>query len=268
MNIDFYKFQGTGNDFIMIDNRKGEIHLSADQIQELCTRRFNVGADGIIFLSNKEGYDFEMDYYNPDGSQTFCGNGGRCSVAFAKVLGIRKDKYYFLGNDGPHEGAIANNGWVTLKMKDVNDVAKFQQDTILNTGVPHYVKIVKNLNDIDVYTKGKEIRMSPDFIRDGINVNFVEVLDDDSISVRTYERGVEDETFSCGTGVTASALVVAHNDRGFNRVEVETKGGHLAVEYDKVGDAKFENIWLCGPATLVFRGQLNLDVQPATTPAE
>lgn len=262
MLVQFYKFQGTGNDFIMIDNRNLNITLTKEQIAELTSRHFNIGADGIILLSNAEDVDFKMDYFNPDGSNTFCGNGGRCAVQFAKTIGIRKDKYHFMAADGQHEAALDDNNWVSIKMKDVHGWKKQGLDTILDTGVPHYVRLVKDVKELDVYTEGKAIRMSPEFVADGINVNFVEELDSDAIYVRTYERGVENETYSCGTGVTAAALVAAHNDRGFNRVDVETKGGHLAVEYDRVGEDQFQNIWLCGPAVLVFKGEVEIDIQP------
>ncbi|MFT4202897.1 MAG: diaminopimelate epimerase [Chitinophagaceae bacterium] len=256
MNIAFYKFQGTGNDFVMMDNRQGSIELTPANIRFLTDRKFGIGADGVILLTDKKGYDFEMTYFNPDGTQTFCGNGGRCAVQFASAIGIKKDKYVFTAADGDHEATIADTGWVSLKMKDVNGMKKIYDDFLVNTGVPHYVKFVENAKGLDVVENGKKIRYSPEFITDGVNVNFVQQLDDSEIFVRTYERGVEDETLSCGTGVTAAALVSAHNDRGFNRVDVETLGGNLAVEYDKLEDDIFNNIWLCGPAVNVYRGEV------------
>ncbi len=258
MNLAFYKFQGTGNDFVMIDNRRQRIELTPKNIHFLTDRRFGIGADGVILLTEKDGYDFEMTFFNPDGSYTFCGNGGRCAVKFASVVGIRKEKYLFDAADGDHEATIADTGWVNLKMKDVNGMKKMYDDWLVNTGVPHYVKFVEDARLADVVGKGKKIRYSPEFITDGVNVNFVQKLDDSNIFVRTYERGVEDETLSCGTGVTAAALVAAHNERGFNRVDVETLGGHLAVEYDRIEEDVFHDIWLCGPATKVFHGEIAL----------
>ncbi len=258
MNVAFYKFQGTGNDFVMIDNRPLTVELTPENIRFLTDRKFGIGADGVILLTNKEGFDFEMTYFNPDGSKTFCGNGGRCAVMFASTIGIKKDKYFFTAADGSHEANITDEDWVNLKMKDVNGMKKMYDDWLINTGVPHYVKFVENVKDVDVEGKGKKIRYSPEFITEGVNVNFVQKLDDSEIFVRTYERGVEGETLSCGTGVTAAALAAAHNDRGFNRVDVETLGGNLAVEYDRIDDDVLNNIWLCGPATNVFHGVVTL----------
>lgn len=259
MNFKFSKYQGTGNDFIIADNRKGEYNnLSIETVKHLCNRRFGIGADGLMLLNNKEGFDFEMKYYNADGKEgSMCGNGGRCMVKFAYHLNIHRNMYRFLAVDGVHEAEIDTDGIVSLKMKDVRSIKKYHNDFIVDTGSPHYIKLTDHVMDIDVYQKGFDIRNSRDFIDEGINVNFVEQLDDSGkIIVRTFERGVEDETMSCGTGVTAAALVCFHNENGFNEVEVETPGGHLTVEYEKTDDTKFENIWLCGPAELVFHGEI------------
>ena len=247
MTIHFYKYQGTGNDFIVADNRKNEISLTTTQINNLCDRRFGIGADGLMLLNQKTGFDFEMKYYNADGNPgTMCGNGGRCMTKFAYHLGIHRELYRFLAADGVHEAEIDTDGIVSLKMKDVNTFRKFHNDFILDTGSPHYIKMVMNVMDLDVFKKGSEIRHSKEFEEEGINVNFVEQLSEaDKIIVRTFERGVEDETFSCGTGVTAAALVCYHNENGFNDVEVKTLGGLLSVEYDRIDDNKYENIWLC-----------------------
>jgi diaminopimelate epimerase len=258
MSINFYKYQGTGNDFVIIDNRDGLIHLSTHQVKHICDRRFGVGADGLMLLNNLEGYDFEMVYYNADGKEgSMCGNGGRCLTKFAYDQGIHRDHYLFLATDGPHEAEMGSNHWIHLKMKDVDSIQDYQGDYVLNTGSPHYVKPVIGLMDLNVFKEGHEIRYSKDFEAIGVNVNFVEDLGQ-QLLVRTYERGVEDETLSCGTGVTAAALVFAHNDNGFNRIEISTKGGNLAVEFDKIGETAFKNIWLCGPATFVFKGNLDL----------
>ncbi|MFY8129004.1 MAG: diaminopimelate epimerase [Chitinophagaceae bacterium] len=255
----FYKYQGCGNDFVIFDNRENQITLSQKQIASICHRNFGVGADGLMLLQNKEGYDFEMIYYNSDGNpSSMCGNGGRCLTQFAKDMGIVQDKYKFIASDGEHDAFIAETGWVHLKMKNVEHVINNNGDYIINTGSPHYVKITTNVKQLDVFTNGKAIRNSEAHKKEGINVNFVEITDEDNIFVRTYERGVENETLSCGTGVTASALACYHNENGFNRVEVETLGGKLAVEFDKIDENSFTNIWLCGPATFVFKGEISI----------
>ncbi len=260
MVIKFYKYQGTGNDFIVADNRKNEITLTTEQINKLCDRRFGIGADGLMLLNDKAGFDFEMKYYNADGKDgSMCGNGGRCITKFAYHLGMHKEVYRFLASDGVHESEIDIDGIVSLKMKDVKAIKKFHNDFLVDTGSPHYIKMVSNLSELDVYKKGYEIRHSKEFNDEGINVNFVELQNEpDQISVRTFERGVEDETYSCGTGVTAAALVCYHNENGFNDVEVKTLGGKLTVEYDRLEDNKYENIWLCGPAEKVFEGTVEI----------
>jgi diaminopimelate epimerase len=260
MQIEFYKYQGTGNDFIIMDNRdKRYDSLTRQQVAFLCDRRCGIGADGLMLLNTHPDYDFEMKYYNSDGREsTMCGNGGRCLTQFAYDIGIDKTSFSFLAVDGPHEANI-NEKVVALKMNDVNQVRHDHGDYILNTGSPHYIQFTNDVMHLDVYKKGKEIRHNKEFEKEGINVNFVEQTElTDRIIVRTYERGVEDETFSCGTGVTAAALVSAHNDSGFNRVEVKTKGGLLSVEYEKKGDT-FKNIWLSGPAVKVFSGTIEID---------
>jgi diaminopimelate epimerase len=258
--VHFYKYQGTGNDFVIIDNRNKEYdYLQRQHINHICDRRFGIGADGLMLLQTKEGYDFEMVYYNADGKpSSMCGNGGRCLVQFAKDVGIKKEQYRFIAVDGEHEAFFDATHWVNLKMKNVDSIVHEGQHFILNTGSPHYVCYENDIMKVDVFAKGKQIRNSKEFINEGINVNFVEQISDNSIYVRTYERGVEEETLSCGTGVTAAAIVAAHNERGFNAINVRTLGGKLRVEYDRIEDDKFENIWLCGPATFVFQGHLNL----------
>ena len=239
----FNKYHGTGNDFIIIDNRKGDaIGLTEELIRHLCHRRFGIGADGLLIMQHKEGYDFEMIYYNANGKTgTMCGNGGRCMIKFAYDVGIHNYTYKFLAADGPHEAEIDNHGIIRLKMVDVNSVEDVHGNCVLNTGSPHYVKFLNDLADANVVENGREIRYSSAYKKEGINVNFVQSLEEDQIFVRTYERGVEDENFSCGTGVTASALMSAHNYRGFNQVKVKTPGGMLSVEFTKIDDDQFEN---------------------------
>ncbi len=261
MHITFYKYQGTGNDFIIIDNRNNNNngHLTTEEIHYLCDRRFGIGADGLMLLGEKGGYDYEMKYYNADGKEgSMCGNGGRCMAKFAYAQGIHKSAYHFIAFDGEHEAEIDLNGWVRLKMKDVTEVEVHHNEYILDTGSPHYVKFISDLRKIDVEKDGREIRNRKEFAEKGINVNFVETIDDHTIFVRTYERGVEAETLSCGTGVTASALMAAHNDVGFNQVNVETLGGNLSVEFDRIDEQQYSNIWLCGPAEFVYNGEIEL----------
>jgi len=260
MKINFHKYQGTGNDFIILDNREGYYsHLETKQIQRLCDRRFGIGADGLMMLNNLTGYDFEMLYFNADGKTgSMCGNGGRCMIRFASNMGVRKYTYRFMASDGEHEGELDQQNIIRLKMKNVNKVEEHSSYSILDTGSPHFVKFASDVDNVDVLETGREIRHSKRFIPDGINVNFVENKDDDTIYVRTYERGVEDETLSCGTGVTAAALVSAHNPLGFNKVNVHTPGGKLSVEFNKIDDVTFDNIWLCGPAEFVFSGEVEI----------
>ncbi|HEX8356683.1 MAG TPA: diaminopimelate epimerase [Segetibacter sp.] len=257
MKTEFYKYQGTGNDFVILDNRSNQYHLTSRQVRSICDRRFGIGADGLMLLNELDGYDFEMKYYNANGAESsMCGNGGRCLVKFASDQGIKRSTYTFLAVDGPHEATFGDDLWVQLKMKDVNEMHEDEGNCIVDTGSPHYVKIVSNVKNYNVFNEGKKIRYSKKFAEKGINVNFVET-EEDKIYVRTYERGVENETFSCGTGVTACALVCAHN-QGFNRVEVQTLGGKLAVEFDKIKESHFSNIWLCGPALFVFKGEIDI----------
>lgn len=259
MKIEFVKYQGTGNDFIIVDNRDGRYNsLTNDQIRRYCDRRFGIGADGFMLLNEKPGYDFEMRYHNADGREgSMCGNGGRCIVKFAYHLGIHRPEYKFLAVDGEHEAEIDLDGIVSLKMKDVDKVKKIQGDFVLDTGSPHYVKLSNDVMNLDVYKKGQDIRYSKEYEENGINVNFVEQVTEHEIIVRTYERGVEDETYSCGTGVTASALVCFHNENGFNEVTVKTLGGTLSVEFDRMDEDRFTNIWLSGPAEKVYEGKAN-----------
>jgi diaminopimelate epimerase len=253
MQIHFSKYQGTGNDFIIINNFKNSIVLTTDQIAFLCNRKFGIGADGLMLLNSKDGYDFEMIYFNADGRESsMCGNGGRCLVQFAYDEGLQKKEFSFIAIDGKHD-AIIEKSFVQLKMQDVAGVEFLKEDFVLNTGSPHYVHKVNDIASVNVFEEGRKIRYSEAFNSNGINVNFLQ-QHQNHIEVRTYERGVEDETLSCGTGVTACALVSAHNN-GENYVHVKTPGGNLAVSFHKK-ENKFENIWLIGPATFVFKGEI------------
>lgn len=259
MNLPFVKYQGTGNDFIMIDNRSGEWDsLSVSTIQKLCDRRFGIGADGLIKINAVEGYDFEVDYYNSDGSKSFCGNGARCSVAFAHELGFTAESVSFMAIDGAHE-ALKKDGLVHLKMNDVDKMDDTEKEFILNTGSPHFIHFTENIRDFDIVAYGKQIRYSDKYKQEGINVNAIHQLDANSFEIRTYERGVEDETLSCGTGVTAAALALGKKNRvsGDFEYQVKSQGGDLSVKFTHTG-FRFTNIWLIGPAESVFKGEVNV----------
>jgi diaminopimelate epimerase len=260
MQLHFYKYQGTGNDFVIMDNRSGGLNgLTEAQVKHLCDRRFGIGGDGLMLLNQHPQYDFEMKYYNSDGRQSsMCGNGGRCLVKFAHDMGMNKTSYHFIAVDGEHDAEVNSDGTVSLKMNDVERINTDGLDYVLNTGSPHYVQFTEGVMDLDVFQQGRAIRNSDTYKEKGINVNFVERQQEGGgIIVRTYERGVEDETFSCGTGVTAAALVCHTNDSGLNEVAVQTRGGRLRVKYDKQGDT-FKDIWLIGPAEKVFEGTVEL----------
>jgi diaminopimelate epimerase len=260
MQLAFNKYQGTGNDFVLIDNRSGRITSDTNLILRLCDRRFGIGADGLILLENVEGFDFQMVYFNADGSPaTFCGNGGRCITSFANHLGVIDKTTLFLAADGSHSASIKNikgrTAQVELTMKDVTSLKKSEHFVILNTGTPHYVSFVENPDIIDILTEGRKIRYATEYAPIGINVNYAK-LDGDHIFIRTYEKGVEDETLSCGTGVTASAIAASEFNNRKNYT-VTTRGGQLSVAFEKEGN-KYTHIRLCGPATFVYSGEISI----------
>ena len=260
MNLNFYKYQGTGNDFVMIDNRQNIFPKNDTKlIKRLCDRHFGIGADGLILLENDKNADFRMVYYNSDGNQsTMCGNGGRCITAFAKQLEIIYNKAEFNAVDGLHHAKISESGEVALQMKDINNVVKNTDFTFLDTGSPHHVLMVSDLNDFDVKYQGAKIRYSDLYGKDGVNVNFVTQISDDVFRVRTYERGVEDETLSCGTGATAVA--VAMHATGMTKSEeiaLKTEGGKLTVSF-RYKNGQYTNVFLKGNAVFVFSGVINL----------
>ena len=256
MIIEFYKYHGTGNDFVLIDNRsqffdKNNIEL----ISKICSRHTGVGADGLILLENDNQYDFKMIYFNSDGKQTsMCGNGGRCVISFAKKLNIIDDKVTFLAIDGLHEGIIKGET-IKIKMIKVSNIHEVYNGCLLDTGSPHFVKFCPSVNKINVLKSGRELRNNKEISEDGVNINFTEIIDNYSIKFRTYERGVENETLSCGTGVIASAL--SAYSKGLvdsNRIKISTLGGELFVSFDFKN--VYDNIWLEGPAIEVFKGQI------------
>lgn len=258
--IQFFKYQGTGNDFIMIDNRENLFSKNdTKRIEKLCDRRFGIGADGLILLENDKISDFRMVYYNSDGNESsMCGNGGRCIVAFAKQLGIIQDETHFIAVDGPHYAKISPDGTVSLQMKDVDAIKLATDYVFMNTGSPHHVTIVDDVKSVPVKELGSEIRYSELYGKAGSNVNFVEPLSDTLFAVRTYERGVEDETLSCGTGVTAVAIAMnATGKTQANELHLLVEGGELTVTFQKE-EAKYTNVFLIGPATFVFEGSLAL----------
>lgn len=258
MKLHFYKYQGTGNDFVILDNRQGIFDASRiDLIKQICDRRFGVGADGFMLLENTPGYDFKMVYFNADGNEsTMCGNGGRCLVAFAHKMGVFEKDTRFLAIDGEHWANI-QDGIVHLKMIDIAQVEQNETFCWLNTGSPHYVKFVKNIADYPVFEEGKSIRYNDRFKAEGTNVNFAEKIAENEIFVRTYERGVEDETYSCGTGVTAAALVASL--KGFTSpVKIKTLGGNLSIGFKANKSGGFEEVYLNGPAELVFEGEIEV----------
>lgn len=260
MDLHFFKYQGTGNDFVLIDNRIPIFKNDAKFIQGLCDRRFGVGADGLILLENPSDSisDFKMIYFNADGKESsMCGNGGRCIVAFAKQLGIIDSETTFEAVDGLHS-AIIKGETVSLKMIDVPTVNLSREASFMNTGSPHHVTFVDDVKDFDVFAQGRRIRNLPNYEAiGGTNVNFIQVIDGD-VHVRTYERGVEDETYSCGTGVTAAAITSKMSNKVEDLpVKVLTKGGSLEVYFEIEGLNAAKNIWLKGPATFVFEGNYN-----------
>lgn len=260
MKLSFFKFQGTGNDFIMVDNRKFDFPKNDTKlVQKLCHRRFGIGADGLILLENSdvEGEDFRMVYYNSDGNQSsMCGNGGRCIVAFARYLGIIGKETMFTAVDGQHK-AIIDNERVSLKMQEVTPGSLNADSLFLDTGSPHHILFTENLKETDVKKEGARIRYSEKYVTNkGTNVNFVQEKDQNTFLVRTYERGVEDETYSCGTGVTAVALAAHATGRtSASNISLETPGGTLEVSFKREGES-FKDIWLKGPAEFVFKGEV------------
>ena len=256
--IQFYKYQGTGNDFVMIDNRNNLFDKdNLKLVQKLCDRKFGIGADGLILIENLDDLDFNMIYFNADGSQSFCGNGSRCAVAFAKYLGIIEKQAMFLSTDGEHEAWINDEGEVSLKMHDVESIEKGDDYYFINTGSPHYIVNVDDVKNVDVKEQGAVIRYNDRFKEEGTNVNFVK-YNENALDIRTYERGVEDETLSCGTGVTAAALSLADsNGLEAGVIQINASGGNLKVGFKRVGN-EFKDIWLIGPATYVYKGEVEL----------
>ena len=267
MQVEFYKYQGTGNDFVMIDNRQANFPKDDVQlIAHLCDRRFGIGGDGLILLENDEvasklemTTDFKMVYYNSDGNQSsMCGNGGRCLVAFAKYLNVIQNSCTFSATDGLHHATVADNGLVSLQMIDVTNIKIENDYTFLNTGSPHHIQTVEDLENYNIKDNGAAIRYGALYGKEGSNINFVKQIDDDTFSLRTYERGVEDETLSCGTGATAVAIAMnATGKTNSTSIHLNVEGGKLEVSFDKKND-QFTNVFLIGPAEFVFKGSIDV----------
>lgn len=259
MQLGFYKYQGTGNDFILVDNRRDIFPKKNTRLVSfLCHRRFGIGADGLILLENDPSAAFNMHYYNADGLPgSMCGNGARCIVAFSKFLGIITDSCTFRAVDGLHSATIEGD-IVSLKMNDVTELREKSQYVYMDTGSPHHVQLVKGLDNFDVKGEGERLRYGL-YGKKGSNINFVEPAGKNSFSVRTYERGVEDETLSCGTGVTAVALAMHHLGKtGKSQVAIKTRGGQLEVMFEPYQEG-YRNIYLKGPAKQVFNGEWHED---------
>lgn len=259
MILHFTKFHGSGNDFILVDGRKNDMKgLTQNAIERLCDRHFGIGADGLIILARSDHADFSMIYYNSDGRPgTMCGNGGRCLTAYARMLGIFDRKCKFEAADGMHTGEVLNDGNIKLSLNNVSEVKRLQDGYFMDTGSPHFITFRSSVSDLDVMTEGRKMRSDPRFV-EGTNVNFLE-LTGDRIIVRTYERGVEEETLSCGTGVTASAIAACLHEKLLSPpVEVETAGGKLLVEF--IPGPEVTGIYLTGPAIRVFEGNVQIPV--------
>lgn len=261
MQIEFFKYHGAGNDFVLIDNRNGNISLSTEEIAFLCDRHLGIGGDGLMLLETIPNYDFYMRYYNADGSEVgMCGNGGRCISLFAHHLGVGSLEKKFMAKDGEHHATIISDngslGVVKVKLIDVLDIDIESNDVVtLNSGVPHYVRFTEDIDAIDIMTEGSAVRYSPKYKpRGGINANFVSVKDG-KLYIRTYERGVEGETLACGTGATAS-VIASYVTKRIDALTypIITKGGELTIGFD----SDFKNVTLTGEAVRVFKGEIEL----------
>jgi diaminopimelate epimerase len=257
MKMNFYKYQGTGNDFVMIDNRQNKIDKSdLKLVAKLCDRKFGIGADGLILIENHPEVDFDMIYFNADGTKSFCGNGSRCAVAFANYLEIIENKTTFNAIDGIHEATI-NGELIELKMGDVSNVEQGQDYFFIETGSPHYIQYTASVQEIDIVPTAHKVRYNERFKEKGTNVNFVQKVGE-TLEMRTYERGVEDETLSCGTGATAVALSGAIKHGLTSPVAIKVQGGDLQIKFNQISDNEFDNIWLIGKGEQVYSGEMTV----------
>jgi diaminopimelate epimerase len=269
MTIPFYKYQGAGNDFIIVDERRNMLFPDTPErhklISHLCDRRFGIGADGLMLLRKHTRYDFEMVYFNSDGHEaSMCGNGGRCLVAFAAHQGLIKKTTTFIAVDGEHHAEIIeDNGQfliVSLQMKDVDEIKPVLNGHFLDTGSPHFVSFIQDIQNLDVFSEGRKLRHNPVFGSGGTNINFAEITQDQVINIRTYERGVEDETLACGTGITATAIAAHHAGliRQNKSIKLRARGGELSVSFMVDPDGNYKSIYLQGPAKMVFEGSIDI----------
>jgi len=256
MKVHFYKYQAAGNDFVLLDNRKGNITLTKEQIAKICHRRFGIGADGVIIIKNDRQASFQITYINPDGSQSLCGNGCRTAVDLASKLGMTNKKISFNAYDGIHQAEMLADGQIKIQMNDVNEIEEVFDGYSMDTGSPHYVKFVSGLDDYPVFEEGRKMRYNT-YFKKGTNANYIEVKGSNTLALRTYERGVEEETLACGTGATASALAASKKGHT-SPVTIFTKGGTLTVDFKLRPSGGFYDIYLTGPARLVFEGDLEL----------
>lgn len=260
MQIEFYKYQGTGNDFVMIDNRAGIFPKeNTELVAHLCDRRFGIGADGLILLDTDADTDFRMVYYNSDGNlSSMCGNGGRCLVAFAKKLNIIQNETTFIASDGLHYATVSEENIVSLQMIDVTEIKNTSEYSYLNTGSPHHVQLVADLENYNVKENGATIRYGDLYGKEGSNINFVKKINENTFSLRTYERGVEGETLACGTGATAVAIAMnATGQTNLNAINLNVEGGKLSVSFD-IENGKYTNVFLKGPAEFVYKGRIEI----------
>lgn len=257
MKIPFYKYQAAGNDFVLVDNRTGCFHFSIADIARICDRRFGAGADGLILISTDPAVDFRIDYFNPDGTASLCGNGCRSAVALAARLGIAGQHSLFNAYDGLHEAELTSDGLIRIRMSDVAQLEKIYDGFSLDTGSPHFVRWVSDIDAYPVLEEGRKLRYDPVFPK-GTNANFIERIDDHTLALRTYERGVEEETLACGTGATACALVASES--GYSSpIILKVRGGTLRVEFKRLPNGGFTDIYLTGPAQLVYTGELEIN---------
>jgi len=257
MNFAFSKYQGTGNDFVLIDNRRLQFPTeNLSVIRKICNRRFGVGSDGLILIEPDERADFYMNFFNPDGSQSYCGNGSRCAVQYSKQLGIIGNECTFGAIDGQHQGEVLEDD-IRISIRPVIQIEKRDEDFIIDTGSPHYIRFAPDVDEVDLIAEAHRIRYSPEFRDTGVNVNFVELLDEHAIKMRTYERGVEDETLSCGTGVTAAAIAQMIREGRDRSIDVNTLGGSLRVSATAGAENSYFDVWLSGPAQETFTGIFN-----------
>jgi diaminopimelate epimerase len=256
LRIKFYKYQAAGNDFVLIDNRNKKLSLTKEQVAHITDRRFGVGADGVILVDNDNQAQFNITYINPDGSQSLCGNGCRAAVDLASRLGMTNGKITFNAYDGIHHAEILPDGQITIKMNDVEHIEEVFDGYSLDTGSPHYVKFVSGLDQYPVFEEGRKMRYDKHFPK-GTNANYLEPKSKNTFALRTYERGVEEETLACGTGATASALA-ASKLGATSPITLFTRGGTLTVSFKTRPSGGFSEIYLTGPAKMVFEGQLEL----------